>query len=77
MSKSLFIGFMEKMLNFPLWIKQTIFLNLTKDLNTYLSNEFLDVEEGEIRENYNPHKVYLPKMVNGAFGASIVSVKVK
>ena len=32
MSKSLFVGFMEKMLGFPLWIKQTIFLNLSKDL---------------------------------------------
>ena len=48
MSKSLFVGFMEKMLCFPLWIKQTIFLSLSKDLNTYLSNEFLDVEEDDI-----------------------------
>ena len=39
---------MEKMLGFPLWIKQTIFLNLSRDLNTYLSNEFLDVEEDEL-----------------------------
>ena len=54
MSKSLFIGFMEKMLGFPLWIKQTIFLNLSKDLNTYLSNEFLDVEEGELFHVYKP-----------------------
>lgn len=54
MNKSLFIGFMEKMLAFPLWIKQTIFLNLSKDLNTYLSNEFLDVEEGELFHVYKP-----------------------
>ena len=54
MSKSLFIGFMEKMLGFPLWIKQTVFLNLSKDLNTYLSNEFLDVEEGELFHVYKP-----------------------
>lgn len=54
MSKSLFIGFMEKMLCFPLWIKQTIFLNLSKDLNTYLSNEFLDVEEDELFHVYKP-----------------------
>ena len=45
MDKSIFTGFMEKLLAFPLWIKQTIFLDLSKDLNTYLSNEFLDVEE--------------------------------
>ena len=54
MSKSLFYGFMEKMLCFPLWIKQTIFLNLSKDLNDYLSNEFLDVEEGDLFHIYDP-----------------------
>ncbi len=54
MSKSLFVGFMEKMLGFPLWIKQTIFLNLSKDLNTYLSNEFLDVKEDELFHIYKP-----------------------
>lgn len=54
MDKSLFTGFMEKMLAFPLWIKQTIFLDLSKDLNTYLSNEFLDVEEGELFHIYDP-----------------------
>ncbi len=54
MTKSLFIGFMEKMLGFPLWIKQTIFLNLSKDLNDYLSDEFLDVKEGELFHVYKP-----------------------
>lgn len=54
MSKSLFIDFMEKMLVFPLWIKQTIFLNLSNDLTTYLSNEFLDVQEGELFHIYRP-----------------------
>jgi hypothetical protein len=46
---------MEKMISFPLWIKQTIFLNLSKDLTTYLSNEFLDVEEGELFHVYKPN----------------------
>ncbi len=54
MSKSLFIDFMEKMLSFPLWIKQTIFLNLSNDLTNYLSNEFLDVQEGELFHIYKP-----------------------
>lgn len=54
MTKSLFVGFMEKMLAFPLWIKQTIFLNLSNDLTTYLSNEFLNVEEGNLFHIYNP-----------------------
>ena len=39
MDKSIFTGFMEKLLAFPLWIKQTIFLDLSKDLNTYLAKE--------------------------------------
>ena len=54
MDKSLFVEFMEKLLAFPLWIKQTIFLDLSKDLNTYLSNEFLDVKEGELFHIYDP-----------------------
>ena len=54
MSKSLFVGFMEKMLAFPLWIKQTIYLNLVTDLTNYLSNEFLDVEEGDLFHIYKP-----------------------
>ena len=54
MGKSLYLGFMEKMLAFPLWIKQTIFLGLSKDLTKYLSNEFLDVEEGELFHIYKP-----------------------
>ena len=54
MSKSLFVGFMEKLLAFPLWIKQTIYLDLSKDMNNYLSNEFLDVEEGDLFHVYKP-----------------------
>ena len=54
MSKSLYLGFMEKLLAFPLWVKQTIFMDLSKDLTKYLSNEFLDVEEGEIFHVYKP-----------------------
>ena len=54
MSKSLFIDFMEKMLAFPLWIKQIIFLNLSNDLNNYLSDEFLDIQEGELFHVYKP-----------------------
>ena len=42
------------MLRFPLWIKKTIFLNLSKDLNDYLSDEFLDVKEGELFHVYKP-----------------------
>ena len=54
MSKSIFVNYMEKLLAFPLWIKQTIFLNLSTDLNNYLSNEFLDVKEGELFHIYKP-----------------------
>ena len=54
MSKSLFINYMNKMLAFPLWVKQTIFLGLSDDLTTYLSNEFLDVKEGELFHIYKP-----------------------
>ena len=54
MSKSLFFNYMDKLKSFPLWIKQTIFLDLSSDLETYLSNEFLDVKEGELFHVYRP-----------------------
>ena len=54
MSKNLFIDYMEKMCSYPLWIKQTIFLNLSNDLTKYLSNEFLDVQEGDLFHVYKP-----------------------
>lgn len=54
MSKSLFVGFTEKLMGFPLWIKQAIFLSLSNDLNTYLSSEFLDVKEDELFHIYKP-----------------------
>ena len=54
MSKSLFVNYMEKMFAFPLWIKQTIFMTLSRDLSKYLSNEFLDVEEDQIFHVYKP-----------------------
>jgi hypothetical protein len=54
MSKGLFIDYMEKMISYPLWIKQTIFVNLSNDLKTYMSNEFLDVKEGELFHIYKP-----------------------
>ena len=54
MGKSLYVGFMEKLLAFPLWVKHSIFMDLSKDLTKYLSNEFLDVEEGELFHIYKP-----------------------
>ena len=54
MGKSLFIKFIDKLLAFPLWIKQAVFLKLSKDLENYLSNEFLNVEEGELFHIYRP-----------------------
>ena len=54
MSKSLFINYIDKLISFPLWIKQTIFLQLSADLENYLSNEFLDVKEDELFHVYKP-----------------------
>ena len=54
MNKSLFIDYMEKLCSYPLWIKQVIFLFLSNDLTQYLSNDFLDVEEGDLFHVYKP-----------------------
>lgn len=50
---------------------------LAKDYDKDAIADLHDPEEGEYRENYSPHKVYLPKIENGVGGASIISIKVK
>lgn len=54
MTKNLFIDYMEKMCSYPLWIKQTIFIKLSQDLTQYLSNEFIDLQEGNLFHVYKP-----------------------
>ena len=54
MSKSLFIDYMDKIKGFPLWIKQSMFIDLSADLETYLSNEFLDMQEDQLFHVYKP-----------------------
>ena len=54
MSKSLFIDYIDKLCSYPLWIKQVIFLNLSNDLTQYLTNDFLDVQEGDLFHVYKP-----------------------
>ena len=54
MSKGLFNEYLEKLISYPLWIKQAIFLKLSNDLMQYLSNEFLDVQEGDLFHLYKP-----------------------
>ena len=78
MTKSLFIGFMEKMLGFPLWIKQTIFLNLTKDLNDYLTE--LEERKNEIKQKLEEFSAIstrensLAKYINENFSINAKSI---
>ena len=59
MSKSLFIDFMEKMLAFPLWIKQTIFLNLSNAVEKCHDKKVVapDLNFGNILYDRNTGKI--------------------
>jgi len=52
--KNLFSQFMDKLLSFPLWIKQVIYLNLYKDLKKYLSDDFVLIKENELFHIFQP-----------------------
>lgn len=46
--------FMEKLYEFPLWIKQAIYINLSSDLKRYLSQDFISAQEDELFHVYQP-----------------------
>lgn len=48
MTKNILALFIDKLLAFPLWVKQVIYLRLHQDLATHLSEDFIDREEENI-----------------------------
>lgn len=54
MSKGLFSNYMEKLLSFPLWVKQTVFLSLSEELEKYFSSEFLNISSSELFHLHRP-----------------------
>lgn len=53
--------FIEKLLAFPLWVKQIIFLRLYQNLSLCLSEDFITVEERDIFHVYVPTLTFIGK----------------
>lgn len=54
MAKNIFNIFLDKLLSFPLWVKQIIFLQLYKNLAQYLSEDFIKTSEEDTFHLYVP-----------------------
>lgn len=54
MAKNILVLFLDKLLAFPLWVKQIIYLRLYQNLASYLSEDFISTEENNIFHLYVP-----------------------
>lgn len=54
MTKNIFVVFLNKLLDFPLWVKQIIYLHLYQNLATYLSEDFINVSVNDTFHLYVP-----------------------
>ena len=61
MKKNLLNNFIEKLKSFPLWVKQVIFLYLYQDLQTKISDDFINKEENDVLYLYVPELSYIGK----------------
>lgn len=53
--------FLDKLLDFPLWVKQIIYLRLYQNLAQYLSEDFIETKEEDIFHLYIPSLTFLGK----------------
>ena len=61
MKKSLLESFMEQLFEFPLWVKQVIYLRLREHLEGFLSDEFLNTKIEDSFHLYRPKLSYIGK----------------
>lgn len=54
MTKNIFAVFLDKLLGFPLWVKQIIYLHLYQNLALYLSEDFINVTVDDTFHLYVP-----------------------
>ncbi len=54
LAKNILVLFLDKLLAFPLWVKQIIYLRLYQNLESYLSEDFISTEEADIFHLYVP-----------------------
>lgn len=61
MKKNMLALFLEKLMAFPLWVKQIIFLRLHQNLSQYLSEDFITVKEADLFHLYVPVTSFIGK----------------
>ncbi len=61
MKKNILNSFIQKLKEFPLWIKQVIFLYLYKDLRSVMSDDFINTNEKDLLNLYVPLLSYIGK----------------
>ena len=61
LKRNLLNAFIEKLKEFPLWIKQVIFLHLYEDLKAMLSDDFINRKESDLLHLYVPVLSYIGK----------------
>ena len=61
LKKNILNLFLEKLFAFPLWVKQVIYLKLHQNLKTYLSDDFIAIDEQQSFHVYVPVLSFLGK----------------
>lgn len=54
MGENSYKSFLERLFNFPLWVKQAVYINLSTDLKKYLSQDFIVAQQDELFHVYQP-----------------------
>lgn len=54
MKRNIFLLFIQELTSLPLWVKQVILVYLRKDLESYLSDDLITMDEGKIFHIYRP-----------------------
>ena len=73
--KNILLVFLEKLMSFPLWVKQIIYLRLYQDLSAVLSEDFINLREIDLFHLYSPILTYMGRAElsdkKGGFDANI------
>ena len=54
MKRNIFLLFIQELTSLPLWVKQVILVYLRKDLESYLSDDLITMDEDRIFHIYRP-----------------------
>ena len=54
MKRNIFLLFIQELTSLPLWVKQVILVYLRKDLESYLSDDLITMDEDKIFHIYRP-----------------------